>query len=171
MARGGSQVPVKDAELQKAIGRIGDHYQRNINNRFIRQALVQLTIPQSVWDNIERLTAKSEYAETNGYQLEELYQMILSAATLVSHARKHVVPNVRSLGGRPSGRPSSADRGEAVLKDMAFGNFSANLGLFADQVNELYMMTIALDKKEHGNRKCVFERIPELRDIGKLLIS
>lgn len=164
-------MPVKDAELLKVIGRIGDHYQHNINNRFIRQALVHLMIPQSVWDSIERLTTKSGYSDANGYQFEELYEMILAAATLVSHARKHVVPNVRSFGGRPAGKASSADRGEAVLKDMAFGNFPANLGLFADQVNELYMKTIELDKKEHGNRKCAFERIPELRDIGKLLIA
>lgn len=164
-------MPVKDAELLKAIGIMGDHYQHNINNRYIRQALVHLMIPQPAWDGIERLTTKSGYSEANGYQFEELYEMILAAATLVSQARKHVVPNVRSLGGRPAGKPSPADRGEAVLKDMAFRNFPANLGLFADQINELYMKTVELDKRDHGNKKCVYERIPELRDIGKLLIS
>jgi hypothetical protein len=164
-------VPVKDAEILKTIAAIGDHYQRNINNRFVRQALVQIKIPQVVWERIERLTTRSGYSDANGYQYEELYDMILAAATLVSQARKDVVPNVRSLAGRSASRGSSAEHGEAVLRDMAFSNLPANLGILADQVNELYMKTIELDKRDHPKTRCVYERVPELRDLGRLLIA
>ena len=163
-------MPVKDADLLKTIDKIGDHYRRNINNRFIRQALVHLTIPQATWDRIERLTTKSGYADANGYQYEELYEMILSAATLVSQARKHVVPNIHTLSGRTAGR-SAPDRGEGVLREMAFRTFPSNLGILADQLNELYMKTVELDKRDSGSKKPIYERMPELRDIGKLLIS
>jgi hypothetical protein len=164
-------VPVKDAELVKAIDRLGDHYQRNISNRFIKQALSHLSIPQATWERIDRLTTKSGYAEANGYEFEELYEMILAAATLVSQARKHVVPSARTFGGRSGGRATAGDRGEGVLREMAFQTFPSNLMLFADLVNELYLKTVELDKRDHAGKKGVFERMPELRDLGKLLIA
>jgi len=164
-------VPVKDAELLKTIARIGDHYQRNINNRYIRNALTHLSIPQVTWDRIERLTAKSGYAELNGYQYEELYEMVVAAATLVSTARKRIVPNVRSLVGKSGGRASGTNHGENVLREMAFTTLAANLGILADQVNELYLKVIELDKRDHTDTKCIYERLPELKELGKLLIA
>jgi hypothetical protein len=164
-------VPVKDADLMKTIERIGDHYQHNINSRYIRQALVQLMVPQAHWERIERLTTKSGYSEANGYQFEELYEMILSAANLISQARKHILPNTRAITGKAAGKGVPGDRGEGVLREMAFRNLPANLGIFADQINELYVKTVEIDKRDHANKKCVFERMPELRDLGKLLIA
>lgn len=173
LPEGGRLLPVKDADLVKMIDAISEHYRNNINNRYIRKALVTLQIPPDTWARIEKLTTKSGYAEANGYQYEELYEMILAAATLISHSRKHVVPNAARLGGRPA--PGAArtggTSGEDVLREMAFRTLAQNLGIFADQIHTLYMRTVDLDKRDHVNKKCVYERMPELKDIGKLLIA
>ena len=52
---------------------------------------------------------------------------------------------------------------------MAINNFPANLGVFADLVNELYVRAVALDRAEHPKEKPVFEHLPELKELGKLL--
>jgi len=156
-------VPVKDAELFKLIDKLGEHYQNNINNRYLRQGLLGLTIDQQTWDRIESLAGPSDYHRLNGYHFEELYEMIISSATFVSRAHKELVPNLRtSLSG-------GADRD--VLRDMVINNFAANLGIYADMINEVYMKTVALDRADHPAGRCVFEGIPGLKDIGKLLIA
>jgi hypothetical protein len=57
-----------------------------------------------------------------------------------------------------------------ILRKMAIDNFGANLSIFADITNELYVKTVALDKEEHQGQRAVYERIDELKEVGQLLI-
>ena len=38
-------------------------------------------------------------------------------------------------------------------------------------VNELYLKTTSLDRAEHEKKRPVYERIPELKEIGKYLVN
>jgi hypothetical protein len=147
-------VNIKDPEIFKIIERIGDHYQNNISNRFIRKLLVLLDLPQSDWDWLDSLTTKSEYYKNQGFQFEELYEMVLAAA--------HFIHQARTKSG------TDADR---VLREMAAQNFPLNLGILSDQINELYMKTTSLDREAHEKKRPVYEKIPELKDIGKFLVN
>ena len=53
---------------------------------------------------------------------------------------------------------------------MAINNFPANLGVFSDLINELYVKTVQQDKADHPGVRPVYERMPELKEIGRLLI-
>jgi hypothetical protein len=156
---------IKDPEIFKIIERIGDHYQNNISNRFIRKILVVLDLPQSEWDRLENLTSKSEYYKNQGFQFDELYEMVISAAHFIHQARTKLVPNMKSMIAQGAG---DADR---VLRDMAAQNFPVNLGILADMINELYMRTTALDRDAHESKRPIYERIPELKEIGRYLVN
>jgi hypothetical protein len=54
---------------------------------------------------------------------------------------------------------------------MAVNNFGSNLQVFADLVNELYVCLVDLDTKEAKGRRPQFMSIPELNDVGRLLIG
>jgi len=158
-------LPVRDARIIRLIERIGEHYRSNISNRFIRPALLQLPIEKQTWDLIESLTEKVEQYQYQGYHLDELYRQISAASRFVGHARRDLVPALRSrIGGGSDG----ADR---VLRDMAVNNFASNLQLFADLVNELYVNLVDLDKAEAKGKRPVYMSIPELADIGRLLVG
>ncbi|MGA2764618.1 MAG: hypothetical protein ABSG17_14780 [Spirochaetia bacterium] len=158
-------VNIKDAEIFKIVERIGDHYQNNISNRFIRKMLVFLDLPQSEWDWLDGLTTKSEYYKNQGFQFEELYEMIIAAAHFIYQARTKMVPNLKAMISQGA---ADADR---VLREMAAQNFPLNLGVLADQINELYMKTTGLDREAHEKKRPVYERIPELKDIGRFLVN
>jgi len=158
-------VSIKDPEIYKIIERVGDHYQNNISNRFIRKVLVVLDLPQSEWDRLENLTSKSEYYKNQGFQFDELYEMVIAAAHFIHQARGKLVPNMKSMISQGAG---DADR---VLRDMAAQNFPVNLAILADLINELYMRTTALDREAHEQKRPIYERIPELRDIGRYLVN
>ncbi len=157
-------MAVKDPDVFKLIERISDHYQRNINNQHVRKTFLALSIPNSTWEQIDNLTAKSEYYKFQGYQYEELYDQIVAAATLVYQVRQQVVPGLRNLVGR-------APAGEQVVLKMVVANFPTNLSIFADMLNELYLKVTSLDRAEHTGRAAVYERNPDLARLGQYLVG
>jgi hypothetical protein len=91
--------------------------------------------------------------------------MVLAAAHFIHQARQKLLPNIRGMLAHGS---TEQDR---VLRDMAAQNFPVNLGILADLVNELYMRTTALDKDAHETKRPIYERITELKDLGRFLVS
>jgi len=167
-------MSIHDERVFKTIEKIRNHYQNNINNRFVRKALLMMKVPRGTWDNLARLTEKSDLYKIQGYPFNELYEQIHAAATFVHQARIDVLPRLRSLlAGGPDtilGRKKADDSQDPVLLQMAIENFPANLGLFSDLINELYLLAVELDKEEHVGKKPVYERMVELKELGKLLI-
>jgi len=147
------------------VERIGEHYRTNISNRFIRPALLQIPLEKQSWDLIEIMTEKIEQFRYQGFHLDELYRQIVAAARFVSLCRRDLIPTLR---GRLSGSGSGADR---VLREMAVNNFGSNLQVFADLVNELYVNLVELDKTDAKGRRPTYMSIPELQDIGRLLVG
>jgi hypothetical protein len=145
--------------------RLGDHYKSNISNRFIRPALLQLTLENQAWDLLETLAEKNVQYQYQGFQLDDLYRQVCAGARFVYLARRELVPVLRnrlpSIGGT-----SNSDR---VMRDMAINNFASNLQVFADLVNEMYLRLVEIDKADSKNKKPLYLSIPELEDISSLL--
>jgi len=149
----------------RLIERISEHYKANISNRFIRPALLNLPLEKQCWDAIETLTEKIEQYRYQGFQLDELYRQINASARFVSITRRELIPSIRS---RFSGVTSGPDK---VLRDMAVNNFASNLQVFADLLNELYVKLVELDKAAAKGRRPFYLSMPELQDIGRLLVG
>jgi hypothetical protein len=154
-----------DAQIVRVIENIGEHYRTNISNRFIRPALLQLPLDNQSWDLIEILTEKVEQFRYQGFHLDELYRQIAAAGRFVALARRELAPGIRA---RLSGGSSGPDK---VLRDMAVNNFASNLQVFADLVNELFIRLVELDKADAKGRRPAYLSMPELQDIGRMLVG
>lgn len=163
---------VRNEEIFKIVEKIRDHYHMNLNNRYIRKALLMMKVPRGTWDAIARLTEKTDFYKIQGYPYKELYEQIYAAATFVHQAKVEVTPRLRELLSR--GTDTVFSRGkpgeDKILLDMAINNFPANLGVFSDLINALYVKTVEQDKADHPDVRPVFERMPELKELGRLLI-
>jgi hypothetical protein len=157
-------LQVKDAHIIRLIERLGEHYRANISNRFIRPTLLQLPLEKQAWDMIETLTEKIEQYRYQGFHLDELYRQIIAAARFVSITRRELVPTLRN-------RLVAGTGPDKVLRDMAVNNFASNLKLFADLLNELYVGLVNLDKLEAKGRRPLYMSVPELDEVGRLLIG
>ncbi|MBN2439901.1 MAG: hypothetical protein JXJ04_01090 [Spirochaetales bacterium] len=170
-----STMPIKDGDINKLIDKINDHFKNNITNRFLRKALLIMEIPQSVWDIVDGFADKAVYGKLEGFKFHELYEFIVAAATFIHHAKKEIMPRLKSLLASGSASTLSRQGPESardkVLKDMAISNFGSNLSIFADSVNELYLKTVALDKKMHPNSKRMYEKDPDLQKVGQYLVE
>ncbi len=158
-------MTIKDPDVFRIVEKIGEHFLNNVSNRFIRKALVVLELQQAEWDRLENLTNKSEYYLQQGFQFDELYEMVLAAAHFIHEARAKLVPNLRAMLAQ-----GSTDQ-ERVLRDMAAQNFPVNLAILSDLINELYLKVTALDRAAHDKKRPVYERITELKDLGRLLVN
>jgi hypothetical protein len=158
-------VAIKDPDIFRIVEKIGDHYQNNVSNRFIRKALVVLELQQSEWDRLENLTNKSQYYKQQGFAFDELYEMVIAAAHFVHQARTVMLPNLKAILAQGSTEQ------EKVLREMAAQNFPVNLGILSDLINELYLKTASLDKAGHVKGRPVYERIPELKELGRYLVN
>jgi hypothetical protein len=146
------------------VERIGEHYRANISNRFIRPTLLTLPLEKQTWDLIEILTEKIEQYRYQGFHLDELYRQVAVAARFVSIARRDLAPALRN-------RLTSDPGPDRIFRDMAVSNFSSNLQVFADLVNELYICLVELDKDNAKGRRPVYMSIPELNNIGLMLVG
>jgi len=165
-------VAIKNQDIVKFVEKSTLHYTNNIYNRHIRKAFMTMQMSRGAWETLERFIDKSDYYKIQGYQFQEIYEYIHAAATFVYHSRREVLPNLKNLLSGGSETMLSRQRGgsDLILRKMAIDNFGANLSIFADIINELYIKTVALDKEEHQGRRAVYERIDELKEIGQLLI-
>ncbi|MEE9305996.1 MAG: hypothetical protein V3V57_00555 [Spirochaetia bacterium] len=165
-------MSIRNEEIFKIIEKIRNHYHTNLNNRFIRKALLLMKVPRGTWDAIARLTEKTELYKIQGYPYKELYEQIHAAATFVHQAKIDVAPRLRILLSGGTETVFSRQKGgeDKILLDMAINNFPANLGVFSDLINELYVKAVEQDKADHPNERPVFERMPELKEIGHFLI-
>jgi len=127
--------------------------------------LLQLPLEKQSWDLIETLTEKLEQYRYQGFHLDELYRQIIAAARFVSVTRRDLAPTLRN---RLSGGGTGPDR---VLREMAVNNFGSNLQVFADLVNELYVTLVEQDKESSKGRRPVYMSIPELDDVGRMLVG
>jgi hypothetical protein len=157
-------MPVKDPDVFKLIERIGDHYQRNINNQHVRKTFMNLPLSNSIWDLIDNLTNRSDYFKYQGYQYQELYDQIMAVASLIYQLRQQVVPILRNLVNR-------APSDEQVVLKMIAANFPTNLSILADMLNELYLKVTNLDRAEHRTGGPVYEKNPELNQLGRYLVG
>ncbi len=169
-------MSVKEPEIYRIVEKIGDHYQNNINNRFMRKALLHLELPQSEWDRLEGLISKSDYYKAQGFQLDELYEMVLAACHFIFEARQKLIPNLKAIvtqsaGGHRGREQQGNPEQDKVLREMAIDNFPVNLRILTDLVNELYVKTTNLDRQVHGSKPPLYEKITELKQIGRYLVT
>jgi hypothetical protein len=150
------------AQVVRLLEQIGDHYRANVANSFLRPALLQLPLGPQDWSQIEMLT---QQAQNLGFELDELYRQISAAARFVFMVRQDLLPVLRNRlrsGGLGSRK---------VFQDMAVNNFGSNLKIFADLLNELYLALADLDKRYSRGRVPLYLQMPELLNVGRMLVG
>ena len=157
---------VKDAYILRLVERVSEHYRTNISNRFIRPALLQLSLDKITWDQVEILTEKMDQYRYQGFHLDELYRQIAAAARFVNATRREIAPTLKHRLN--TGSSSGTDK---VLRDMAVNNFSFNLQVFADLLYDLYIKLAEIDTAASKGKRPLYQQMPELADLGRQLVG
>jgi hypothetical protein len=148
---------IDDPGVLKAITTLGEHFQRNVNNPYVRDILLSLDVSDSDWRMIERLTMPRQIDGIQGYGLEELYDGIVAMARFVYTARRAAVPKIGNF----------VSQGASPMVKMAIKAFPANLLSFSEMVFDLYKRVRSLD--EAASSGTMQGRIEELSRVEHYL--
>lgn len=163
---------ISDSDVINALKKIGDHYRKNISNKYMRKAFTSLQVDLHSWELIDDLTKETTFF--GDYRFDELYERILALAEFVSKAKKQLMPNIRNLviTGSDSmySRSGGLTANEKLMRDIAVSNFPPNMSILADLVNDLYVKVVNYDQKTNGPENAAYKRMPELSRIGQLLV-
>jgi hypothetical protein len=156
---------VQDPVILQMVEKLGEHYRTNIDTRFIRNALLQISLEKNQWDLIEDLTSANQ-PRFQGFMLGTLYRQLAAAARLAALARRDLVPNIRNRVSAVS----SGSGPERILRDMAVNAFGTNLDIFVQMVNQIFAALVEMDKSDRKNgRRPLYTQMPELVDLIRTL--
>jgi hypothetical protein len=134
---------IDDPEVLEAIKRLGEHFQTNANNRYMRDILVRLDVSDSDWRSIERLTSPRQIDSVQGYGIEQLYDGIIALAHFVYSAQREVVPAIGNF----------IPHGASPIVKMAIKNFPANLSSLSEMTYDLHKRVRGQDKGVPGQER------------------
>ncbi len=159
-------MSVQNYEINTQIDRITDHVDTVLKNAFIRKSLARIVISHEYQSGMDILLSRSENYRVNGYLFDELYRGILGLAMWSYRARTEMLPEMKyHLSGEAI---PEIDR---IREQMALENLKSNLDILADEINNLYVSTVALDKASHKKKTPVYTRMKELENLGQFLTS
>lgn len=160
------RVPTNDGQMLNMLEKVKESLNTLLSIRFVRNAYEHIDLAYATRSLTDSLLRQDNLLRTNGYMYSELYDLILALAKVVHKFRTEIVPNAKNL---LSSDPRNA--AEKLKEQMAAENLASNVDVFCDNIHALYIHTVTLDKESHIRKAPVYERIPELKELGSFLTT
>jgi hypothetical protein len=156
----------KDKSVRDAIDRLKHQYQIFTSNQFIIYYLNEAGIPKNDWIDIEDLIDSNKYYEGEGYDLDQLYEQILTFSRFVVKLKKEILPKINSDAQKRIARLSADNK---VLYKMTVDNAPGNVKVFYDIIIDLFIKIKKIDEKRSGEGKMLYDKRSYLKEIEKNL--
>lgn len=159
-------MPTNDGQMLNMLAKTQESLNTLMAIRFVRNAYEHIDLAYTTRSITDSLIRQDNLLRTNGYMYNELYDIIIALAKVVHKFRTEIVPNAKSL---LSSQPR--DAAEKLKEQMAAENLSSNVDILCDNIHALYIHTVQLDKDSHFKKPPVYERLPELQELGSFLTT
>jgi hypothetical protein len=156
----------KDERVKEIIDNLVHQYTLFVSNQFINYYLMDAKISKSDWVDVEDLINSNKYYEAEGYDLEKLYEEILSFARFLTKIREEVLPRIKAETERRL-RKLTADN--QILYKMTMDNAPGNVKVFIDLISSLYVNLKRIDMEKNGEERALYGKIGYGKEIEKLL--
>jgi hypothetical protein len=156
----------KDEKIKGVIEELIHHYHLFVSNQFINYYLMDAKISKSDWVDVEDLVNSNKYYEAEGYDLEKMYEDVLSFARFLAKIREEVLPRIKS---ESEGRLRKLTSDNQILYKMTLDNAPGNVKLFFDLISSLYVNLKRVDKEKNGEGKALYLKVRFVKEIETLL--
>ncbi len=156
----------KDKSIHDLIEKLKNQYLPFVHNQFINYYLVDSNIPKNDWLDIEDLIDSNKYVEAEGYDLNKLYDQILSFSSFITKIKKEILPRMQNEAAIRI-RKMSADN--KILYEMTLDNLPKNLKIFYGIIIELFINAKKVDKRINGEENMLYIKLPYIQEIEKNL--
>ncbi len=158
-------------EIIQAINEMKLHFDKNLNNKYVRNVLLKLDITSDIKHNMNiLLDYKTLYFDSKG-TIDDIYSSIRAIAFFIKEVQIRVLHNITAYTGDTFfGASASSDSNDRILFQMAIKNYPMNIKFFAKMCFNLLKMVIEYDK-DNFTTNPAYESIKNFEEIGNSLKS
>ena len=140
-------------EIKQHMNEIREHFEKNLNNKYVKNILLKLDIPTDVKHNMNIiLDYKTLYFDSRG-TLDDMYSSLKAITFFIKEIRARVIPNINTYSGTSFfSSTSNKDPNDRILYQMAVKNYPMNIKILARLIYDLLNMVIDYDSTNfHAN--------------------
>ncbi|MBQ3923335.1 MAG: hypothetical protein II707_08570 [Spirochaetales bacterium] len=128
-------------DIKKAVGDIQNHYNTNINNKYVKNSLLRMDVPLHVQQNKDFLLKGDLYYIDSRGAVEDLYMGVAATMDYIDMRVKHVMPHITFTGADFVAK----DANERVMAQMALKNYGMNVEIFRKKVCDFFTLLTDYD--------------------------
>ena len=156
----------KDKAIRDMIDSLKKHYKIFISNQFISYYLNESNIPKNDWIDIEDLIESNKYFEGEGYDMDRLYDQILTFSRFLDKLKKELLSRMKSDAEKRLSRMSQDNK---ILYKMTIDNAPGNVKIFYNILTDLFISVKKIDEKSNGPDRMLYNRHTYFKEIEKNL--
>jgi hypothetical protein len=156
----------KDKAIYDMIDKLKNQYHIFLHNVYINYYLLDSSITTNDWLDIEDFIYSNKYYEGSGYDLNKLYDYILTFSTLLGKVKEEILPRMKEEAPYRTVKMSSDKK---ILFEMTINNLPENIKIFYDLIIELLIQVKKVDRKLNSEESMLYLRLPYMGEIERML--
>jgi hypothetical protein len=134
-------------EIIKKIDDIKKHFDKNLNNKYVKNILLRLDLSNETKHSMGLLLDyKNIYFDSKG-TIEDIYHSIKAIAFTLREVQIKAIPNLGSFSYESFFTSANHDNNDKILFQMAIKNYPMNVKILAKMSLELLKMVIQYDRE------------------------
>ena len=156
----------KDKAVREVIDHLRQHYKVFTSNQFVSYYLNESGIPKNDWIDVEDLIESNKYYEGEGYDMERMYDQILSFSRFLDKLKKQMLSKMKGDAEKRITRMSADNK---ILYKMTVDNAPGNVNIFYEILRDLFSQVKSIDEKANGPDRMIYGRHAYFKEIEKNL--
>jgi hypothetical protein len=160
---------VKVSDIKNSIMEIQKHYDKHVNNKYVKKITHRIDLPQTTLQNMNLILGGSfAYIDSRG-AIEDLYQGIKAVCDFIVEIQTKIIPNLDSfLNGGLFSTQQNISENEKILSQMAVKNYPMNIKILIDLLYKLFITIYEYDKTTFPN-DTAYNRLEIFKDLHKTI--
>ncbi len=159
---------LKDQKIFDTIEKLKERYYIFSSNNFVKSYLFESDISKNDWMDIEDLLNANQYYDATGYDLDNLYNQILTFARFLTRLERDIVPKMQN---EANARANTLSKDNRVIFKMTVNNAPGNVKTLEELIKELFVGLKSLDRSTHGEDKMLLHKKSYLKELEQRLSS
>ena len=146
----------KQDEIIQKINELKVHFDKNLNNKYVKNIILRLDIGSDIKHNMGiLLDYKSLYFDSKG-TIDDLYSSIRAVSFFIREVQLKVLPNISNFTADSFlNAKSSKDPNDRILYQMAIKNYPMNIKILGKMSLELLKMIVQYDRENFASNPAV----------------
>jgi len=154
-------------DIKNAIGEIQNHYEKNLNNKYVKKFTINLNLSSVIIQNMN-LILGSNFVYIDTKAIQDLYYGVKAVCDFISEIQSKVIPDIMSHTSAST--QTNLSDNDKILYQMALKNYPMNIKILSDQIVKFFNLLVEYDN-ETFPKDPAYYKIDKFEDFKKNILS